>query len=194
MFLYFLKMCVGCFYWEAKIPDMNFALIWGAFMEYSSILGQHINSHKWKLNWMEYQIKMQCLAIKHLSHFMAVSFPKIHWFLNSLVPLRSDCRFLPLAEARRASHLTKMRLIACVPGCSSISPPGRHWHGDCLCIHERIIIGLPHPQLALHHSKLAKVSSKFCCKAKKSIPTFPHLLVRYLNPTPTYWWWRFITH
>lgn len=48
--------------------------------------------------------------------------------------------------------------------------------GDCLCIHERIIIGLPHPQLALHHSKLAKVSAKFCCKVKKPIRTLHHLL------------------
>lgn len=48
--------------------------------------------------------------------------------------------------------------------------------GDCLCIHESIIIGLPHPQLALHHSRLRKVSAKFCCKAKRPIRTLCHLL------------------
>lgn len=47
-------------------------------------------------------------------------------FLNPLVSQRSGCGFLSVIEARRASHLTQMRPIACVPGRSSISPPGRH--------------------------------------------------------------------
>lgn len=92
-----------------------------------------------------------------------------------MISPRSEFSLLSLIWTPRAPPpRTKAVRVACFPARPFIHLPS--WEtltqGDCLCIHERIIIGLPHPQLALHHSHTCRSFGGILLQSQDSDPNF----------------------